>query len=138
MAEQRVYRIEFEDQSCTEELYATWLGGSRYRLDEAPLFSEAATIRDVIEAEVRSDGVLKFTSVVQRSAYRTWRFVLSQAVADSAALVELQQRVVSLGGEWSLVMNGYLMLHLPPGVEFDGLREVRKMMAEAHKNAESS
>jgi hypothetical protein len=118
-------RMSFEDDHDFETLFVTPLGGNLYRMEESSLL-EPTRYDDVIEAELQSDGSLRFLQVVTPSSLITECYFAS----DSPSLPPFLDKVVLAGGNWERVFGGILFLHLPPSehdrlmTEFNNRSEV--------------
>jgi len=120
--------IEFSDESLTISANVSEVGPGLYRLETIPLFTETASFGDVIEAERRPDGTLRFKRVVTRSGWKQYEFLLSRADAESPSpeLAAILDRVIDLVGYWERVSFwDYLFIFLPPSVEWDPTEEMR-------------
>jgi hypothetical protein len=102
-------RMSFEDDRDYETLFVTPLGGNLYRMEESSLL-EHTRYDDVIEAELQSDGNLRFLQVVTPSSLITECYLFS----DSPSLSAFLDKVVLAGGNWERIFGGILFLHLPP------------------------
>lgn len=107
----------FKDHN--EPLRAEQVGPNLYRLLECPVFTEEVRYGDVVEAEQQADSSLLFRRVAQPSTYRTWTWVLSRDLVDSADILELCEMVRSRGGHWQRDFGGLLQLVLPLGADLD-------------------
>src|SRR5713101_4655271 len=86
--------------SYSESLLVDEVQHGLYRLLECPVFTEAVRYGDVIEADRQADGSLVFRRVAELSSYRTWTWVISRELVDSAEIAELCEMVLAHGGHW--------------------------------------
>jgi len=104
-------RMSFHDDE--ETLLVTPMGSSLYRMEESSALGEVS-YHDVIEAELQTDGTLRFQRIFTPSGLKTVSWILSQTLVESPALSVLLERVMAVGGFWERLFGGVLILHLPP------------------------
>jgi hypothetical protein len=103
----------------SETLLVTPMGQNLYRMEESSALGEAS-YHDVIEAELQTDGTLRFLRVYRPSGLKSVSWMISQSVADSPALSALLDKVMSAGGNWERLFGGLLIVHMPPQ-QYDAL-----------------
>src|SRR5258708_18588199 len=120
----------FKDHN--EPLLAEEVGPNLYRLLECPVFTEEVHYGDMVEVEPQADGSLSFRGVAEPTRYRTWTWILSSDVTNSADIVELCELVQSRGGHWQRDFGGLLQLALPvhDDLEPDAWYDERKASRE--------
>jgi hypothetical protein len=87
-------------------------------LREFPVLTESASYLDVVEVELRDDGV-SFRRVVTPSGYRTWDGILSRQVVESADFHALCDAVMAEGGNWQIDFGGLVRIAVPPRSTLD-------------------
>ena len=118
--------VEFPDEQVTVTLKLTPVGSRLYRICSIPMMIERVAFGDVIEADPRSDGSLRFVRAVEKGGWRTYYFLLPAELTESERITEVQNRVLSLGGYWERVLGGLLFLCLPPASDYDPTEDVRR------------
>lgn len=116
---QIVIEGEDEDGSWSETVWATPLGENLYRAEETPIFSEVVEFGDVVEALPGPDRALRLVRVVERSDWRTERWMVPRATVEDEHFERRLEEFEALGGRWDRAMGGILSPYIPPGVEFD-------------------
>jgi hypothetical protein len=92
MAEEEIrLRLELDDLSNDETVRVTPLSADRYRLEDTPLsclFSEELQLwhGDIIQTAREPDGALRTCTVVARSPFRRFDWILSRQVVESTNL----------------------------------------------------
>src|SRR5215469_11121555 len=124
-------KIIFAD--CSEGLSVSSLGSNLYRLEETS-FCGDARYHDIIEAEMRDDGSLRFVRVVTPSELKTSSYVLSKELSRSPLLTAFLDKVVSVGGNWETLLGGFLILHLPAEKETSMLLEFNTLASDLPEN----
>jgi hypothetical protein len=104
-------RMSFQDDE--ETLLVTPMGPNLYRMEESSVLGEVS-YHDVIEAELQTDGTVRFLRVLTPSGLTTVSWILSQTLLESPALSALLEKVMAVGGNWERIFGGVLLLHLPP------------------------
>jgi hypothetical protein len=117
--------VEFPEEGGATALELTQVGPRLFRIDSVPVMIEAASFGDIIEAEVHADGGLRFVRVAEAGGWRTYEFLLSPDMVESARVAAIQERVLSLGGHWERVFGGLLLLCLPPTTDYDPTKEIQ-------------
>jgi hypothetical protein len=119
------------------------LGANYYRLGSTLLtLGDEKEVRlyagDVIEAEAKENGVLRFCRVVERSRWHHWEWLLPREVIESSAFETFQCTLVTHGGVWEQVMGGIFFAHLPEESAFDPEAEIKKVLGEVAMSRERS
>jgi hypothetical protein len=96
-----------------ETLFVTPMGGNLFRMEDC---SVDCVVRwhDVIEAEPQADGSLRFLRLHSPSEWMTCVWLLGEDDAESSALSELLDQVMTAGGNWERMLGGILIVHIPP------------------------
>lgn len=112
----------------TEGIQLVQVHGNHYRLESSSLFGEPNIFYfDVIEIEPTGQNSGVFRRIVQRSGFVVLDRLLPRAIAESPLLPGLLEKVMQLGGNWERFFGGVLLVHLPPGVDFDLDSELQKV-----------
>jgi hypothetical protein len=125
--------IQFPAEGLTTSANVTQLSDRLYRLESVPLLSEAASFRDIIEADRLPDGKLRFCRIAQRSGWRTFSFLLSKEGSDNENIRRVLVKVDDAGGHWERVFGGFLLICLPPNVGWNPTREVLRAASTAER-----
>jgi len=88
------------------------------------MLTPRARVGNVVEVEPLPSGHLRLVRVVRRSPYRTYMWLLSRRVTESAEFAALEARVVEAGGIVSVVMGGVVVIDLPKGSDLDVRAEI--------------
>ncbi|GEM_PF-385928 len=116
--------IEFPAEGVTTSVTLTKVGPALYRLDSVPLMVESVKFRDIVEADDMDGKKLRFRRVVQESNWRVFDFLLSKEDRDSEKIDRVLRRVERIGGHWERVLGGYLLICLPPEVDWNPTADV--------------
>lgn len=117
------------EEDCQETLYVTPLGENLYRLEETPVLVEQEIyLGDIIEAEVRDDGVLRFRRLVVASPWHHWSWFLAQIVIESSDFDGFTAMIEEQGGKWERIFGGLFIVHLPPESALDPEAELQKVV----------
>ncbi len=118
-----LFRVPHEDGSAeVETLWAFHLGGDRYRLDNLPFFAYGVSVADVVLApHVEEEGLPTFQQVLEKSGNRTIRVIFEPPLAPGNQSRVLLDQLVSLGVEYEGANPTYVVLNIPPEVDFDGV-----------------
>lgn len=121
-----LFRVRNDDGSAeVETLWAFDLGGDRYRLDNLPFFAYGVSVADVVLAPyVEEEGFPTFQRVLEKSGNRTIRVILDPPLVPGNGSRVLLDRLVSLGVEYEGANPTYVVLNLPPVVDFEGVVKV--------------
>jgi hypothetical protein len=107
--------VEFPDsQGYAESLILEDLGDGLYVLEESPLMSEYAAWKDVVRCIPGPDGHLVCTDLIRPAGLHRERFLSSFEFLQSQNWTELQDRIMSAGGNWEQIWQGFIVLSYPP------------------------
>jgi hypothetical protein len=96
------------------------LQGSQYRLESSSLFGEPQVFYgDIVEIEMTGERTGLFRRIVGRSGFRVLDRLLGSQITDSPLFQPMLDQIVQLGGNWERFFGGFLLIHIPPGAEFD-------------------
>lgn len=119
----------------------TFVGGNTARLETDPwsfLHAEEDELdllpeyRDVVELKrISWRRRYRFVRVLERADYRTLRLTLSQPAIDR--LEPLLSDVIEAGGNWEVVLSGFLTIFLPRDSKLDAEAEVSKLLGDLEK-----
>jgi hypothetical protein len=105
--------LEDEDD-LSEFLKVVQIGPRRWRILESPVFSEAVTWGNVVEADV--DGrCLVIEKIAEPHQFKTIRTMVSRMFYFSDFGKAFLDKVLELGGMWEIIFWGILILNLPEG-----------------------
>lgn len=116
--------IEFKEEGVTTSACIKAVGARQYQLMTIPLLIESAQYLDVIEADRKADGSLKFCRVVKASNYQVYDYILPDSYFTELKLVAILKRVTAVGGYWERVFGGCLLICLPPEVDWNPTSEI--------------
>lgn len=117
--------VEFPTERVTISLALSQVGPHLFRIESIPLMVEIANFGDVIEAAPGTDGSLRFLRIAERGGWRTYAFILTPEVIESASITAIQNRIVSLGGYWERNFGGVLFLCVPPATDYDPSHDIQ-------------
>lgn len=113
-------RLEFPEEGITQSTFVQHLGDNLYQVEDISSgMWNMLQYRDIIEADLQSDGALIFRRVVQASDWQNDHFVLNQELYKREELEKVLRAVEAIGGKWERVMGGILTVYLPPESSFD-------------------
>jgi len=118
--------VEFPDEQVTLPLELALVGPRLFRIGSVPIMVETANFGDVIEAEPRADGSLRFVRISEKGGWRTYEFLIPSHLIASQSIAAIQDRALSLGGHWELVFGGVLFLCLPPTTDYDPTEDIQR------------
>src|SRR5262249_26625766 len=97
----------------TESVEVVEVGPNRYRLQWSPISADPRLYSgDVIEVHLTGER-LRFVRRVERSALRTFEYLVAKDLIESAGMRDLLERVEKSGGAWEGMFGGILLIHLP-------------------------
>ncbi len=117
--------VEFPEEQVTVDLELSQVRPGVFQIKSVPAFVEAAEFGDIIEAEPKPNGGLRFVRVVEKGGWRTYDLLVSREKIESEEIRVIQERVMAMGGHWERVFGGVLFFCLPAGTEYDPTDEVR-------------
>ena len=103
-----------EEDELSEFLRVVQIGPRRWRILESPVFSEAVTWGNVVEADI-DDNCLVIEKIAEPHQFRTIRTMVSHMFYFSDFGKAFLDRVMELGGMWEIIFWGILILNLPEG-----------------------
>jgi hypothetical protein len=109
--------VVVETEDGAEILWATPLGGERYRLENSPSLAYGLSWLDVVEAEPGSRGRLHFTRVVEKSGHRTLRVRIGGM--DGHERASLLSALNDIGCSYEGELGRVLAIDVPPGAALD-------------------
>ena len=110
-------------------MWATPMGGNRYRLENLPFFAYGMSFHDIVEAEPAQDGMLDFVRVVEKSGYRTIRVVTADL---SPVPKELIVALNAMDVWYERADKSYIALNIQPEIDLDAVvAELMKCDSEA-------
>jgi hypothetical protein len=74
---------------------------------------------DVIEVEPTADGRHLFVRVVERGPFDHAGYVVGPAFLQSTYFEVFATALETAGGSWEVLINGWLLTHVPTGGSFD-------------------
>lgn len=118
-----LFRVPNENGSAeVETLWAFDLGGDKYRLDNLPFFAYGVSVADVVLAPfVEEEGFPTFQKVLEKSGNRTIRVIFDPPLAAGNKSQGLLEQLVSRGVEYEGANRTYVVLNIPPSVDFGGV-----------------
>ena len=111
-----------EEDCLSEFLKVVQIGPRRWRILESPVFSEAVTWGDVVEADIE-ERCLVIKRLAEVSEFRTIRTLVPHLFYFSDFGKAFLDRVMEAGGMWEIIFWGMLILNLPEG-QADELEEL--------------
>lgn len=111
--------VEFPAEGVTVSVPLTPVGDGMYRLDGVPVLAESAAFGDVIEAETREDGRLRFVRVAEPGGWRTFDYMVPAYRLDGEWAQSLLTKLTEQGGHWECVLGGLLFVCVPPDSDLD-------------------
>lgn len=120
-----LFRVPNEDGSAeVETLWATSLGGDKYRLDNSPFWAYGVSWEDVVLAPFSEDeGFPTFQAVTSKSGNRTVRVILDPPIERGNASEKMLQGLSAIGCTYEGMGNKYVSVNIPPSVALDSVRE---------------
>jgi hypothetical protein len=89
-----------------------------------------ATYHDIIEAELQTDGTLRFIRLLMPSGLKTVSCILSHSRIESPKLTLFLNKVAAVGGYWEKLFGGGLILNLPPAEHDRMIGEFESLFSE--------
>lgn len=119
-----LFRVPNEDGSAeVETLWATSLGGDKYRLDNSPFWAYGISWEDIVFAPfLESEGSPTFQSVVSKSGNRTVRVIFDPPIESGNESEKMLQGLVAIGCSYEGMSNNYVAVNIPPAVALDSVR----------------
>src|SRR3954453_22096726 len=116
-----LFRVLNEDGSSeVETLWAHDLGSNKYRLDNLPFFAYGVSAEDVVLAPFDDDEQFPtFQKVISKSGNRTIRIIFDLPYESGNESEALVNRLVALGCDFEGANKRYVVINIPPTVEFN-------------------
>ncbi|OAI19161.1 MULTISPECIES: DUF4265 domain-containing protein [Methylomonas] len=116
-----LFRVPNENGTAeVESLWAYDLGNDRYKIDNLPFFAYSVSLHDIVLAPLNSvEGMATFERVLSKSGNRTIRVIFNPPVSEGNESKALLDTLISLGVEYEGANPTYIVLNLPPAVDFD-------------------
>jgi hypothetical protein len=120
-----LFRVPNEDGTVeVETLWATRLGGDKYRLDNSPFYAYGVSWKDVVLAPLSEEEQLPtFQSIVAKSGNRTVRVIFDPPIEDGNESDEILKGLASLGCDYEGANRKYVSVNIPPNASLDEVRE---------------
>ena len=123
-------QIEFRDEEGrTEQLWASPVGRSLYRLDNSPSFAYSVSHSDVVRARKGRDGLLRFSETVEKSGNRTVRLLFARFAVSSETAQPILEELQRLGCVYESLQPSMLCINVPQEVELWQVVEYMKSLA---------
>ena len=107
-----------------ETMWATPLGGIRYRLENSPFFAYRVSFLDIVEAEPEDDSALAVVrGVVEKSGHRTVRLILTPGVDEAPERRKVLDDLNALGCSYEGYNSRYFAVDVPPAAAFSTVVE---------------
>ncbi|CAN5760042.1 hypothetical protein BH23GEM6_BH23GEM6_24960 [soil metagenome] len=122
--------VVVEDADGTsEELLAIQLDENRCRLEESPAFVDGYGFGDTIEVEPDEEGFLVARRVLHRASMVQSEITLPRHVSQTQGFQNFCHAVHEVGGQWSILFGGILLVDVPEDSGFDAAQELETMTA---------
>jgi hypothetical protein len=106
-----------------EAIWATLLGGNRYRIENAPFYAYNLNYGDVVEAVASApDRKPSVMRVVERSGHRTLRVFFGESVDETTRLARLKS-LAELQVTFERCNARYFALDLEPHADLHAVRD---------------
>lgn len=114
-----LFRVPRDDGTAdVETLWATSLGGDRYKLDNSPFYAYSVSWQDVVLAPWSEDESFPtFERVVEKSGNRAVRVFFDPPVGAGNASDLILQGLVGLGCSYEGASPSYIAINIPQAVE---------------------
>lgn len=121
-------KIHFDkvNKGFSETLTFKPLGGNIYRVEETS-FLQIVGFKDIIEAITKEDGSLEYVSIVEKSNFQIFTYLLSKRVIDSNQFKGLLNEVKENNGFWEIIFGGSVYIYLPTDSILDINKEMTKI-----------
>ena len=116
-----LFRVPNDDGTAeVETLWATSLEGDRYKLDNSPFHAYSVSWEDVVLAPWSEDESFPtFERVLEKSGNRTVRVVFDPPVEAGNESDRVLQGLAGLGCSYEGANSSYIVINIPPAVEFE-------------------
>ena len=104
--------VYIETNGGTESIYCENIEDNVFRCEESSLNNELITYGCKIEAK-EVDGKLKFIRLIKESPFNVYRYMRSKEILESKNGIKMRDAIVSLGGDYEIIMGGFIFIHLP-------------------------
>ena len=118
-----LFRVPNEDGTAeVETLWATSLGGDRYRLDNSPFYAYSVSWQDVVLAPwSEEEGFPAFERVLEKSGNRTVRVIFDPPVEAGNESDRILQGLVERGCSYEGASPSYVAIDIPRGVALEAI-----------------
>jgi hypothetical protein len=124
-------KVLFQEDDNVETLWAERVGPDQYRLGNSPFWAYGVSWKDVVEAHLDAEGMLRFARVIAKSGHRTIRVILAPRADESPASQALLDGLNELGATYEGMHGGYVSIDMPPTADFDAV--VKYLVASGQK-----
>ncbi len=117
-----IFLIKIVSQEGTEEtVNARGIGDDKFILLENPVFSFRINYGTTVSAKKDEQGEYVLTAVIGVSQYVTRQFLFINALIpdEEAFKRRIGAKIISIGGDWEIVMGGIGFLHIPKSSKFN-------------------
>src|SRR5688572_12473271 len=104
--------VYIETNGGTESIYCENIEDDIFRCEESSLNNELITYGCKIEAK-EVDGKLKFVRLIKESPFKVYRYLCSKEILESKNGIKMRDAIVSFGGDYEIIMGGFIFIHLP-------------------------
>jgi hypothetical protein len=132
-----LFRVPYDDGTAeVETLWATRLGGDRYRLDNCPFYAYSVSWEDIVLAPWSEEENLPvFERVLEKSGNRTVRVIFKPPLEAGNESDRILQGLIDRGCSCERATHSYVSINIPPGVE---LEVITAYLADCDANWESA
>jgi hypothetical protein len=119
-----LFRLPGADGSIeVEKIWATSLGGDRFRIASSPFWAYGVSLHDVVLAPFSQDeGMHVFQEVAEKAGNRTVRVALAMPVEEGNLSGDLVNALVALGCTHESASRIYIAVTIPQDVSLDEVR----------------
>lgn len=118
--------VFFPNENYAENLKLAAVGDNLYRVDSVPLLTETVSFKDVIRTVPMPGDRLRFVEVTVSSKWKIFRIFLPREQMELPRTQRVLEKVVARGGFWEVVVDGCLLMALPPRTGYDPEKDLQE------------
>jgi hypothetical protein len=120
-----LFRVPNDDGTAeVETLWATPLGGDKYKLGNSPFYAYSVSWQDIVYAPFSAeDGLPTFERVLSKSGNRTIRVAFESPAETGNESDQVMKGLVALGCDYEGASTRYISVNIPPSVKLEIVRQ---------------
>ncbi|MBS0184557.1 MAG: DUF4265 domain-containing protein [Nitrospira sp.] len=119
-----LFRVPSDNGTAeVETLWATRLGGDKYKLENSPFYAYGVSWEDVVFAPYSEEEQFPtFQEVFEKSGNRTVRIIFDAPIEEGNKSDKILKGIVALGCDYEGANRKLIAISIPPNISLDSVR----------------